>query len=173
MQVGWELRRERDVYSRCKSGRAYTSTRWLHDVAGSIANETQSSRNDDTAIGLLLVKQGVVPDGRDVRAREPPHGGRYPSWAESRRDGFVSFGFLPPGARADAPPIIDTRNHSPVAACVPLREIKNLSFANCYLILDPKVKKKKKKTKKEDVFLVHWFLLLCLPSWNVKWNWNV
>jgi len=24
---------------------------------------------DDTAIGLLLVKQGVVPDGRDVRAR--------------------------------------------------------------------------------------------------------
>lgn len=70
---------ERDVYSRCKSGRAYTSTRSItRCVAGSIANETQSSRNDDTAIGLLLVKQGVVPDGRDVRAREPPHG-RYPS----------------------------------------------------------------------------------------------
>jgi len=27
---------------------------------------------DDTAIGLALVKQGVVPDGRDVKARLTP-----------------------------------------------------------------------------------------------------
>jgi len=41
---------------------------------------------DDTAIGLLLVKQGVVPDGRDVGLGITPRALRNPPWADSRRD---------------------------------------------------------------------------------------
>lgn len=67
LQLGWD-----DIYSRCKSGRAYISTCVVYER--SIANETQSSPHDDTAIGLLLVKQGVIPNGRDVRALGYPFG---------------------------------------------------------------------------------------------------
>jgi len=97
------------VYSRCKSGRAYISTCVVR--GRSIANETQSSPHDDTAIGLLLVKQGVVPNGRDVGAWVTPSdsllSGNPPEVTHDDSNGsFVPSDF--PKAR----PIIDTRNHS-------------------------------------------------------------
>lgn len=65
MQVGRAELQQRRVFTPVVKAAVRTQARAT--LCGrSIANETQSSPHDDTAIGLPLVKQGVVRDGREM-----------------------------------------------------------------------------------------------------------